>query len=159
VAEDQLSFIIADLTRFTADQTQALALDIQANLQEDTPRDTGWARANWVMSLRAPVIDPQVSAVKDPTPAQVAQAFARQKSSMSEVLDYTLAEGAIFTTNNVPYIGKLNEGWSKQAGSAFIQRAVADAVNFANVARGADFRVPRSVQDRIDEQDATGRGR
>lgn len=128
MAQDQLSFIIADLARFTAQETLGLALDIQANLQEDTPRDTGWARANWVMSTGAALEDGQVAQTKDPTPAQVAQAAARQTESMDGVLGYTLAQGPIFTTNNVPYIGRLNEGWSKQAGAAFIQRSVGRAL-------------------------------
>jgi hypothetical protein len=128
VADEQLSFIIADLSRFTAKETLGLALDIQANLQEDTPRDTGWARANWVMSTGAPLEDDQVARTTDPTPAQVSQAAVRQTQSLDDVLSYDLARGAIFTTNNVPYIGRLNEGHSQQAGSAFIQRSVGRAL-------------------------------
>lgn len=128
--EEQLSFIIADLSRYTAHETLALAMDVQANLQEDTPRDTGWARANWIMSIGLPVEDPAVAAVKDPTPAQVAQAAVRQTTAIEAVAGYSDTKlGAIFTTNNVPYIGRLNEGWSAQAGSAFIQRSVGRALN------------------------------
>lgn len=128
MADSQLSFIIADLSRFTAHETMSLALDIQANLQEDTPRDTGWARANWVMSTGAPAEDPAAAQIRDPSPADVTRAAAQQQQSASSILGYTLEQGAIFTTNNVPYIGKLNEGWSKQAGSAFIQRAAGRAL-------------------------------
>jgi hypothetical protein len=128
VASEQLSFIIADLRTFTAIETLGLAMDVQANLQEDTPRDTGWARANWVMSTGAPVEDPGVAAISNPTPGQVSQAAARQRASVGDVAGYTLSEGAIFTTNNVPYIGRLNEGHSKQAGAAFIQRSVGRAL-------------------------------
>lgn len=135
MAEDQLSFIIADLTRYTAKETLGLALDIQANLQEDTPRDTGWARANWVMSTGGPLEDSSVAATRDPTPAQVSQAAVRQAESVNEVLGYTLTQGAIFTTNNVPYIGRLNEGHSQQAGAAFIQRSVGRALMERETAR------------------------
>lgn len=130
MSQEQLSFIIADLTRFTAEETLGLAMDIQANLGEDTPRDTGWARANWIMSIGTPLVDPQVPLVKGrPNPAQVASAQTRQRQTVGEVLGYTdISQGAIFTTNNVPYIGKLNEGWSRQAGAAFIQRSVGRAL-------------------------------
>ena len=129
MADEQLSFIIADLTTFTAKETLGLALDIQANLQEDTPRDTSWARANWVLSSGAPHIDPAVAEVTDPTPSQVAGAMAKQIEAANEVASYTLADGAIFTTNNVPYIGALNNGWSpQQASPAFIQRSVGRAL-------------------------------
>lgn len=135
MANEQLSFIIADLTRFTAKETLALALDIQANLQEDTPRDTGWARANWVMSTGAPAEDLGVSRTTSPTTSQVVQAASRQAASIDGVLGYDLGKGAIFTTNNVPYIGRLNEGYSKQAGSAFIQRSVGRALADREVGR------------------------
>jgi hypothetical protein len=129
LADEQLSFLIADLRTFTATETRALALDVQANLQEDTPRDVGWARANWVMSVGAAVEDPVVAAVSNPTPAQVSQAQVRQTQSLGEVTAYTdIGQGAIFTTNNVPYIGRLNDGWSQQAGSAFIQRSASRAM-------------------------------
>jgi hypothetical protein len=159
LADDQLSFIIADLRAFTAQETLALALDIQANLQEDTPRDTGWARANWVLSSGSPHYDLAAQETSDPTAAQVAQAQATQQESASTVLNYSLEHGPIFTTNNVPYIGRLNEGWSKQAGAAFVQRAIADAVNYSNVARGARFRVGANTQRAIDYQDTLGRRR
>lgn len=148
MADEQLSFIIADLSRFTAGETVALALDIQANLQEDTPRDLGWARANWVMSVGAPAEDPAVAAISNPTPAQISQALTKQTQSLSEVTAYSdISQGAIFTTNNVPYIGRLNEGWSKQAGAAFIQRSVADAINYNEVARGGSYRATREVDN------------
>lgn len=147
MAEEQLSFIIADLRRYTAEETRALALDVQANLQEDTPRDTGWARANWVMSLGSPAEDPGVAGIKDPTPAQVSAAATRQRTSEGDVLAYSdITQGAIFTTNNVPYIGALNAGHSPQATAGFVQRAVADAINYNNVARGGSFRASREVE-------------
>lgn len=145
---EQLSFIIADLRRFTAEETLALSLDIQANLQEDTPRDTSWARVNWVMSVGEAAIDPSVSDVTDPTPAQVARAGVRQQKSVGDVSDYSdISMGAIFTTNNVPYIGPLNAGHSPQAAAGFIQRAVADAINYANVRPGSPggFRASRET--------------
>lgn len=124
----QLTFIIADLSRFTAHETLALALDIQANLQEDTPRDTGWARSNWVPSVGAPHFDPSVPEVKNPEPQQVAGAVQKQTEATATLSGYTIAQGAIFTTNNVPYITALNEGHSPQAGRGFVQRSVGRAL-------------------------------
>ena len=129
MADEQLSFLVADLRTFTAAETVALALDVQANLQEDTPRDLGWARANWVMSVGLPVEDPAVAAKSNPGPADVSRALTRQQQSLAEVTSYgSITQGAIFTTNNVPYIGRLNAGSSRQAGAAFIQRSAARAM-------------------------------
>lgn len=137
MAEDQLAFIFADLHRYTSAEVRALALDVQANLQEDTPRDTGWARANWVMSLGSPFVDVSAAETKDPTPADVAAAAAKQQASIGELAAYDVDQGLIFTTNNVPYIGALNEGHSpQQARPGFVQRSVADALNFHSVTRG-----------------------
>jgi hypothetical protein len=130
VADDQLSFIIADLSRFTSKETLGLALDIQANLQEDTPRDTGWARSNWVPSLGVPFEDLAIGALTGRrTPAEVAAAAGRQAEATGTLLGYDMKLGAIFTTNNVPYIIPLNEGHSPQAGAAFVQRSVGRALN------------------------------
>lgn len=136
MAEDQLAFIFADLHRYTSAEVRALALDVQANLQEDTPRDTGWARANWVLSVGTPVEDEAVAALKEPTPADIAKAAARQQASIRDVADYDIDQGIIFTTNNVAYIIPLNEGHSQQAGSGYVQRSVADALNYHAVTRG-----------------------
>lgn len=128
MAEDQLSFIVADLSRFTNEEVLGLALEVNANLREDTPRDTGWARANWMPSIGAPFLDTFASSVRDPTPAQVTGQQARQQAAEAKLLRYDIEMGAIFTTNNVPYINRLNEGWSAQAGTAFVQRAVGRAL-------------------------------
>lgn len=135
MAADQLSFIIADLKKFTGKETLGLALDVQANLQEDTPRDTGWARANWVMSTGVPVDDPGIAQITDPTPSQVIQASQRSAEAARGLSGYELKDGAIFTTNNVPYIIPLNEGHSPQAGAAFVQRSVGRALHDREVAR------------------------
>jgi hypothetical protein len=132
VADEQLSFIIADLKRFTALEVQSLALDIQANLQIDTPRDTGWARANWVPSIGAPHVE--YTHVQDPQPTQVASAVSEQAEAVGSLLGYTLEKGAIFTTNNVPYIIPLNEGHSPQAGAGFVQRAAGRALRERDMA-------------------------
>ena len=135
MAEEQLSFIIADLSRFTAEETLALALDVQANLREDTPRDTGWARANWIPSTGAPLEDPRIANIRNPTPAEVRRAALRQEQAQGELLAYDLSKGVIFTTNNVSYIIPLNEGHSPQAGSGFVQRAVGRALSEREAAR------------------------
>ncbi len=131
MAQDQISFIIADLDLFTRGEMIALALNINANLRENpplgTPVDTGWARANWVPSVGEPrYLDADT---RDPTPAQIATRGAVADKGVNDVLAWTPDKGALFSTNSVPYIGALNAGHSpQQAQPGFVGRAIERAV-------------------------------
>ena len=102
-----------------------LTLEITAELQEATPIDIGWARANWVPGIGGPGESLDRRALNE---SEVAQQSAAQQAAVSSVLSYTLNQGSIFITNNVPYIGRLNEGSSVQAPAGFIQQSVETAV-------------------------------
>ena len=110
--------VVTSLEKFTARLLQKVTLNITANLQETTPVDTGWARANWVPSISNPYrgLDTKVTDVPS------------EKGKAEVATKYTLDKGAIFISNNVPYIKKLNEGSSKQAPAAFIQAAIIKGV-------------------------------
>jgi hypothetical protein len=136
---DQIDIVIADLDRFTRGEIVALAMNMDANLRESpplgTPIDTGWARANWVPSLGAPVV--LDAKVKDPTPAQVSTRQAAADSGLNDVLSWKKEDGPIFIANNVPYIGALNNGHSPQSPRGFVQNALEKAVRETN-SRGAN---------------------
>lgn len=122
---DKISVVIAGLDRFVADQVRDLTFEITANLSERTPIDIGWARANWIPSVGQPsaiVID------GDPDRGDVAVALGRQSAGLSQVAGYRLSAGSTFVSNNAPYIRRLNDGWSKQAPSGYIQAEIRRAV-------------------------------
>jgi hypothetical protein len=127
----QVEFIVADLTRFTEGELVALALNVDANLRsqppQGTPVRTGWAAANWVPSVGAPMALPAAD-TKDPTPAQIAAARQAGRSALNEVLAYKLTDGPIFVSNGVPYIVPLNDGHSPQSPPGFVQTALEQAV-------------------------------
>jgi hypothetical protein len=126
--QDQIDFIVADLDNFTRGEVIALALNINANLRSNpplgTPIDTGWASANWVPSIGEPFDDPGVGEIRDPTPGQVAGRAQTAESGLNDVLSWRNGDGPIFSTNNVPYIGRLNEGHSAQSPAGFVQAAI-----------------------------------
>lgn len=128
MSQGQRDLIIDDLTRFTEKRVVAIGLGAVANLREDTPRDTSWARSNWIPSIgrpAAPLREPEGR----PTSGDVASAQAASAAGEAELLGFKLdREGSVFVTNNVPYIIPLNSGSSKQAGEAFVERAVERAV-------------------------------
>lgn len=112
------------LARFAEKQVRALVLDVTANLVEDTPRDTSWARTNWLPSIG--------KAVEVPVNSPESVSFGAQQVGLAAVAtSYTLSKGKVFITNNVPYIQRLNDGWSKQAPAGFVQAAILRAVRKA----------------------------
>lgn len=104
----------AKLTALAVDQTVVMA----------TPVDEGRARANWqVQAGIAPsnVIPPYAPGEGGSTSAQNTQAALEQ----GKIAISTAAPGQeIHITNNLPYIGALNDGHSAQAPANFVEQAV-----------------------------------
>lgn len=129
---DQIDFIVAGLDRFTRGEVIALALNVNANLRSNpplgTPIDTGWASANWVPSVGQPYDDPNAGQVREPSAAQVAGRAALAQQGENDVLSWRNGDGPIFSTNNVPYIGALNNGHSGQSPRGFVQAAIEKAI-------------------------------
>ncbi len=84
-----------------------------------TPVDTGHARANW-----------QVGINEEPTD-ELAETDVSGQATISKG-NATLAGQkpgqTIHIANNVPYIKRLNEGWSAQAPSGYIEKAINTAL-------------------------------
>lgn len=92
-----------------------------------TPVDTGRARGNWQASTGSPA-NGEVD-VLDPTGAIAIAAM------VSEVVAWTPKDDLpAFITNNLPYIQRLNEGWSKQAPAHFIEQVISDMGGIAEAA-------------------------
>lgn len=88
---------------------RAVVLILDSQLVNRTPVDTGRARSNWIPSLNAP------SALK---------VEPNQKIDVSSVLATYKVKDTVFISNNLPYIRRLNEGYSKQAPAGFVDDAV-----------------------------------
>lgn len=127
----QADRIAAELTAHVERAAKALVLAITANLIAATPVDTGWARANWVPSIGAPA----TATAGSPEAVSTAQ----QEAGQAAVLAFKLAQGTLYVSNNVPYIGVLNYGRSQQAPAGFIERAVEQALAEIKRDFGVDF--------------------
>lgn len=105
----------AKLTNASLDETgRAITLELFSSVIKDTPVDTGRARGNWQTSLGAPK-DGEVSRNGDgPALAEVTSETA--KFGMGKV---------IFLANGLPYILRLEYGWSKQQPGGMARRNVA----------------------------------
>jgi hypothetical protein len=115
----------ADLRRFSelveigpGIVARRIALGVFSDLLFRTPVDTGRARSNWKISVGSPdfsVLEALGSAA-DSTLLQVATA--------EQVLYRFRGNQVIYITNGLPYIERLNEGWSQQAPAGFVEAAV-----------------------------------
>lgn len=95
------------------------ALNIDNNLLRSTPVDTGWARANWQMTMDGPATG-FVMTRETVTPDSLAPQMSMTRVAAS------YKQGDIWITNNVPYLKYLNNGSSKKAPAGFIEFAISE---------------------------------
>mgnify|MGYP000225720258 CR=1 FL=1 len=101
----------AALARRVAERTRDLTINAAAEIAAATPVDTGFARANWQITIGAPatgtVTAPSLASLEGYDPER---------------------DGSTFITNNANYIQRLNGGHSQQAPAGFVEAAIAKAV-------------------------------
>ena len=96
------------------------ALAISQTVTTATPVDTGRARGNWQASIGTPIR----AAIErlDPSGGQTIAANAR-------TIEGRQPEQTIYLSNNLPYINRLNDGYSAQAPANFVRQAVISGAN------------------------------
>lgn len=99
------------------------AQTIVADLAYKTPVDTSKALSNWIVTLGTP-------ATQDIKPHFPGEYGSTQNASAQETISRAKAVlknkkpgQSIFIANNLPYIKRLNEGYSRQAPAGFVERA------------------------------------
>lgn len=103
-----------------------------SNPPKGTPIDMGWASANWFISVGGPT---QGNTGTPTGMGDVAARDAQQSQSVAEFIStYRNATTlpVVHVGNNVPYINRLNNGWSDQSPAGFVNQAVQEAVLWAN---------------------------
>jgi hypothetical protein len=121
------------LTALIERASKALILEVTKELkrkpsQGGTPVDTGHARANWIPAAGSP----------NRTEATGSDGSLAQAGT-ADVLAWHLGGGLLYVSNGVPYIRKLNEGWSDQAPMMFVEAAIARAMATIKAKLGVDF--------------------
>lgn len=113
-----------------------VAIAVLQPLISSTPVDTGRARSNWVVSIDQParsVLEPYVDGAEGST--EGANTRAALEAGLEVIAGFSTSEGEIWITNNLPYIQRLNEGWSAQAPAGFVEEAVQIGAQAASQAR------------------------
>lgn len=115
---ERLISIRDDLDSFVLEETQKLALAIDRDVVRETPVDTSAARGAWLASVGLPND-------VDVTNKSPSAAIAQAASAIGKAKPYQL----IYIQNTKPYINRLNQGWSKQAPSMYIDKIIVRNVN------------------------------
>lgn len=101
--------------------TRMIGLEVLKRVILKTPVDTGRARGNWFVAIGAP--DTRVTDNTDKTGA------ATINSGQAVITGLTQAQ-AVYITNNLPYIGRLENGHSQQAPAGMVAVTMAELEAF-----------------------------
>ena len=94
--------------------SRAIVLELFGSVIKDTPVDTGRAKGNWQTSMDSPATGETDRKGEGPALAEVSQ----QTASFG-------AGKVIYLSNGLPYILRLEYGWSKQQPGGMVRRNVA----------------------------------
>lgn len=103
---------------------------VTKSVVQATPVDTGKARSNWIAQLDDAFrgnVPAHVPGIAGSTGDANATAAIEHAASVIEGFDIE-KNASIHITNNLPYIGPLNDGHSRQAPADFVKLAVMDGL-------------------------------
>ena len=115
----QMKAFEADIEELGTQTLRKIALDVDQDLVNNTPVDTGRAKGNWLVgvnSVKTAIVEKED---KSGSGAILEGASEIKKAEFGDV---------IHIINNLPYINKLNDGSSTQAPAGFVESAVERAV-------------------------------
>ncbi len=128
------------IEKAASDLAVGTALTIVGDLAIKTPVDTSKAISNWQVDLdKEPgdTIQPHYPGSDGSTfSASAGETLAKAKV----ILKNKKAGNDIFITNNLPYIRRLNEGYSKQEPAGFVERAILLARKYRENYKGKFFK-------------------
>ena len=116
----QMGRISREMDDFVSGVCIDLAVDINRQLEANTPKDTGLASKNWIASKKAG----KGKLVSPPAAATAAQLQGIQAIKTFD----SKRDERIIVENNTPYISDLNDGSSRKAPAGFVQSSIARAL-------------------------------
>lgn len=116
-----------------------VALAVDGTVVLATPVDTGRARSNWQVELGQPA-EGEIPAYAEgkgrSTEGANSRAALEQGKEVIARYNGDAQNASVHITNNLGYIGKLNDGWSAQAPAGFVEKAVHVGVDAIRSAGG-----------------------
>lgn len=114
----QLDAAIAQKTELVSVVCRKTALEAFARIIMKTPVKTGMARNNWFCEIGRP---------SEQTSASADQSGAGSLARVNSVVGtWNPITGGIHLTNNLPYINRLEHGWSKQAPAGMVATTLSE---------------------------------
>lgn len=117
--------VMDELTELTSQEVRKVGFRVLQGVTLKTPKDTGLATSAWLVGINsAPNDAPTVGPGKENSAAQA------QQAGLSIIGAYPKnALPDLWIVNNLPYIGRLNDGYSAQAPAKFVEQSIAEAVS------------------------------
>lgn len=127
----RITQIGANIPRNADKLVRKVALAADQVVVMETPVDTGRAKSNWIVTLGHAATDPIAPyAEGEGGDTAAANETAAQAQALGVIGRYNGdMRVAIFITNNLPYIDKLNKGSSKQAPAQYVEKALVTALS------------------------------
>lgn len=114
---NSLKEVIIAIENARAESVRKIAMDIDRRLVNRTPRDTGRAARNWIVSIS----EPDTTQLPEPESRNAADAVIQE----SEQKLKNLKKGQkVFVQNNLQYIQALNNGHSPQAPPGYVDAEI-----------------------------------
>lgn len=104
-------------------EARALGINLLNGLTRVTPVDTGRARGNWFVGINT-----SIRSIDNERRAAQAVVNGVKVIDRAKTLDYP----EIVLSNNLPYIERLNDGYSTQAPKKFVESEINRVVNASN---------------------------
>lgn len=114
--------VMLKLGDHTNENVRALAIDLDQRIVLKTPVDTGRARSNWLVGLG--VARRETIQSQDQSGAHAIQEGARTIAQSKPYQN-------IWISNNLPYIGELEVGHSRQAPTGMVRQSISEALSVA----------------------------
>ncbi len=100
--------------RVMNEATRATLFEVSTAIIKETPADTGRARGNWQASVGR-------GATGEVSVGSVRSGEARAISNVDQTVSAAVGD-IYYLTNNLPYIERLEYGWSQQAPSGMVRK-------------------------------------
>lgn len=121
-----------ELTELVSKEVREVGFGVLQGVTLKTPKDTGLATSSWLMGIVNPPTEapsqPYASGSKGSTAQQ--NITAAQQAGLSVISKYPVDSlPDLWIASNLPYMGRLNDGYSAQAGAKFVEQSIAEAVS------------------------------
>lgn len=105
-----------DIEEIISEEIKDTVITVQGDVTRNTPVDSGLSRSNWQVSKNSPAT------------GVLAVGSANSNAFRAAIgINYTVGE-TYFITNNVEYIGFVNDGTSRQPGQFFVENGITTAL-------------------------------